>query len=244
MTVVVITGASSGIGEALALNLAAKGGFKLVLVARRTELLDAIVAKIGGANALAVTADVTVRAQVKAAVDAAVQRFGTIDVWVNNAGRGHGSLPSELTEAAIDEQINVNVKSALYGFQEVLPVFKANGKGHIATTSSVLGRLPIVSAQSHTLVAYSAAKHYLNALVATFRAEYAAYNVTVSLLSPGLTQTDFGAVVGMDIRKIPGAQDVAEVAEIYATEVIINRKPDVFTRDSYREGVRAYYGAL
>src|SRR5689334_22378748 len=133
-TVVVITGASSGIGAALAELIAGQGMF-VVLAARRRDALEAVAAKCGD-RSLAVAADVTVRADVRRIVDEALARCGRIDVWVNNAGVGISRPPSELTDEDIDLMIRSNVKSALYGIQEVLPHFKARKAGHIINVSS------------------------------------------------------------------------------------------------------------
>ena len=120
--VVVITGASSGIGAALAERLGREGA-RLVLVARRQSELDAVAARSG--DAIGIAADMTRREEAARVVREAIARFGRVDVWVNNVGRGNLRPPSELTDADIDEMMLVNVKSALYGMQEVLPHFKS-----------------------------------------------------------------------------------------------------------------------
>ena len=107
--VVVITGASSGIGAALA-DLVASRGASVALVARREEALRQVAARCGE-RALPIVADVTERAQIRRVVDETVRRFGRIDVWVNNAGRGITRPPSELTDEDVDEMMRVNVKS-------------------------------------------------------------------------------------------------------------------------------------
>src|SRR5215471_2803238 len=117
--VVAITGASSGIGAALA-ELLAKQGASVALIARREDLLRAVAARCGE-RALPIVADVTNRAEVKRAVNETLRRFGRLDVWVNNAGRGITRPPSELTDEDVDDMMRVNVKSELYGMQEVLP---------------------------------------------------------------------------------------------------------------------------
>src|SRR4051794_31103876 len=114
--VVVITGASAGIGAALARLVAEKGG-RPVLLARREKELNEVAAGCGP-QALPLVTDVTRRAEVTRAVATAVARLGQIDVWVNNAGRGITRVPSELTDADLDEMITANLKSALYGMQE------------------------------------------------------------------------------------------------------------------------------
>src|SRR5262249_38830430 len=127
--VVVITGASAGIGAVLAQLLATRGN-SVVLVARRKKELEAVAAECGN-NALTIVADVSVRADVQRVVRETLERFGKIDVWVNNAGRGITRLPSQLTDEDIDEIMSVNVKSVLYGMQEVLPHFKERGTGQV-----------------------------------------------------------------------------------------------------------------
>ena len=120
--VVVITGASSGIGAELARQLAG-GGARVVLVARRDDVLRDV-AKQCGSEAYLLVADVTRRDEVQRVVRASIERFGHVDVWVNNVGRGITRLPSELRDEDIDDIMRVNVKSALYGMQEILPHFR------------------------------------------------------------------------------------------------------------------------
>src|SRR4051812_15557073 len=118
--VIVITGASSGIGAALA-RLVAKKGARPVLAARRAKELQAVATETGG---LAVIADVTKRQDVQRVLDAAVSKHGRVDVWVNNAGRGISRPVMELTDSDLDEMMAVNVKSALYGMQLAAAHFK------------------------------------------------------------------------------------------------------------------------
>jgi NADP-dependent 3-hydroxy acid dehydrogenase YdfG len=239
--VVVITGASSGIGAALAIEVASRGGHP-VLVARREAELNRIAEQCSG-RALALPADVTRRDQVQGVAQKAIARFGHIDVWVNNAGRGISRAVSELTDQDFDEMMLVNVKSALYGMQAVLPHFKERQQGHIINVSSLLGRLPFATFRS----AYNAAKHALNALTANLRIELKREfpAIAVSLVSPGVVATDFGNNAlggGVDSRKIPGAQPVEEVARVIA-EVIERPRADVYTRPAYKEQVVAYFSA-
>ncbi len=237
--VIVITGASAGIGRATA-ELLARRGAQLVLVARRRELLDEVAAACG-ANADPVVADVTRRDEVVAVVDRALARFGRIDVWINNAGRGISRQPSELTDEDVDEMMLVNVKSALYGMQAVLPHFKARGDGQIINISSMLGRVPFASVRS----AYSASKHFLNAITANIRDEIHATHpqIQVSLVLPGVVATEFGLHArhgGVDSRAFPGAQTAEEVAQVIA-EVIESRRTDVYTRPDGQQMVARYY---
>src|SRR5437667_1275187 len=144
--VVVITGASGGIGAALAKRVAERGGRPVLAARREPELLR--VAAECGRDAVPVVADVTRREQVQRILDAALARFGHLDVWVNNAGRGITRPVSELSDADFDEMMRVNVKSALYGMQAVLPHFRERGRGHIINVSSMLGRVPFAPMRS------------------------------------------------------------------------------------------------
>jgi NADP-dependent 3-hydroxy acid dehydrogenase YdfG len=241
-TIVVITGASGGIGAAVAERLS-RDGMSVALAARRADALEAVAAKCGG-RALPVVADVTVRANVRRIVDETVSRFGRVDVWINNAGVGITRPPSELTDEDIDAMIQANVKSALYGMQEVLPHFKSRHAGHIINVSSMLGRIPFATIRS----AYSGAKHFLNALTAMFRDELReSYpGIQVSLVSPGVVRTEFGLNAmhgGPDSREFPNSQSAAEVAAVIA-RVIATRAPDVYTLPGARERVAAYYASL
>lgn len=161
-------------------------------------------------------------------IGAALERFGHIDVWINNAGRGITRVPSQLTDDDIDEMMRVNVKSVLYGTQEVLPHFKERGTGHVINVSSMLGRIPFASLRS----AYNGAKHFLNALTANFRTEVRSTHpdIQFSLVSPGVVQTEFGANAmhgGPDSRSLPNSQTAEEVAAVIAG-VIETRKADVY----------------
>ena len=239
--VIVITGASAGIGAALAENVG-KGGARPVLIARRGRELEEVAAR-PGPHALSVVADVTKRADVTRAFDAAIAAFGRVDVWVNNAGRGISRPVSQLTDDDIDEMILVNVKGVLYGMQAVLPHFQERGQGHILNVSSMLGRLPLAAIRS----AYSASKHAMNALTANLRMELRASHpgIHVSSVHPGVVATDFGKNAkhgGMDSRAFPGAQSAEEVAGVIA-DVIARPRADVYTRAGAQQMVVGYYAA-
>src|SRR5262245_40285585 len=186
--VVAITGASSGIGAALA-RLVASQGASVALIARRAEALGEVAAACGP-RALAIPSDMTRRGDVRRAIAEALARFGRIDVWINNAGQGITRSPTELTDEDVDDMMRVNVKSALYGIQEILPHFKARGDGHVINISSMLGRVPLALERS----AYTAAKHFLNALTAMIREEVQRTHpgIQISLVAPGVVRLDFG----------------------------------------------------
>ena len=238
--VVVVTGASSGIGEAVAQLAAAQ--HQVVLVARRQAALEAVAERCQGRGHVNV-ADVSIRTDVRRVVEESIARLGRVDVWINNVGQGITRVPSELTDDDIDDVMQVNVKSTLYGMQEVLPHFKTRGEGHIINVSSMLGRIPFAMIRS----AYSGAKHFLNALTAMFREEIQQTHpgIQISLVWPGIVHTNFGLNAihgGPDSRSLPGAQTAEEVARVIVG-VIESRAPDVYTRAGARDRVVGYYSS-
>lgn len=240
--VVVITGASSGIGAALARRLQAEG-LALVLGARRRELLEEV-ARAGGDHAITVVTDVTRRADVERLRDAALDAFGHVDVWVNNAGRGIFRQPLELTDADVDEMMDVNFRSALYGMQAIVPHFRERGAGHLINVSSFLGRVPLVTFRS----AYNAAKAALNALTANVRMELSNDfpDIHVSLVMPGVVRTDFhrNALGAPNETGGPGggvpAQSADEVAE-RMVDLIAHPVAELYTNPASAEIARRYY---
>ncbi len=240
--VVVITGASAGIGAALAERLAARGD-RAVLVARREKELRDVAARCAG-RAYPIVADVTSREEVRRVVREAIAQLGHVDVWVNNAGRGITRPVSQLTDDDVDDMLRVNVKSALYSMQEILPHFIERGTGQIVNVSSMLGRVPMASFRS----AYNGAKHFLNAITANLRDELRDQHpgIIVSLVSPGVVATEFGvnaAYGGPDSRALPMSQPVEEVAEVIE-RVIDTRATDVYTRRGMRQMAIDYFSAL
>lgn len=239
---IIITGASSGIGAALATTLAQRGD-RVVLGARRREALEAVAARCEGRATIVVT-DVTRRDDMRRLIETAQASLGRIDVLVNNAGQGISRMPSELSSDDIDTMVDINIKSVLYGMQEVLPVFKQQGRGHIINISSMLGRIPYAVIRS----AYCGAKHFVNALTATFREEVQAAHpdIQVSLFSPGVVYTEFGKNAvhgGPDSRQLPEGQDVEEVAAVLA-RMIDTRARDMYSRPGFAARVAEYYATV
>jgi NAD(P)-dependent dehydrogenase (short-subunit alcohol dehydrogenase family) len=239
--VVVVTGASSGIGAALAEELGRRGA-RLVLVARRREKLEEVARRLPAAEV--VVADVTRRPDVQGALDAALGRFGRVDVWVNNAGRGISRPLEQLTDEDVDTMMRDNLKSALYGMQVVLPHFKDRRHGTIVNVSSMLSRVPFATIRS----VYSASKAALNSLTETLRFELARDfpGIRVVLVLPGVVATDFGNNAvggGPDSRTLPGAQTVEEVARTVADGLRAGRH-DIYTRPDRLENVLGHLRGL
>jgi short-subunit dehydrogenase len=206
--VVVITGASSGIGEATA-RLAHARGARVVLAARRADRLAALAAELPGA--VTVTADVTRAADRQAIVDAALEAFGRVDVLVNNAGRG---LHVPLAEVDPDDHaaiVELNVVAALAMMQVVLPAMRSQGEGAIVNISSGTARRVIPG-----IGAYAATKTALNMLSAVAREEFAPDGIVVSTVLPTYTTSEFHDVLqaGAGFSRDPVDADTVEhVAE-------------------------------
>jgi NADP-dependent 3-hydroxy acid dehydrogenase YdfG len=241
--VVVVTGASAGIGAALAREVGRRGG-SVVIAARRADRLAEVAASTN-APCLPVQADVTRRADVTGILDAAIAKFGKIDAWVNNAGRGISRSVEQLTDDDVDEMVRMNVKSALYGMQAVLPHFKERHRGHLVNVSTMLARVPFASFRS----AYSAAKHALNSLTENVRMDLSRDypGIVVTCVMPGVVQTDFGLNAlggGPDSRAMPGGQTAEQVAAIVADTLERGRGGDVYTALGALERVLQYISGL
>lgn len=205
--VALVTGASSGIGEAAALALAAAGA-RVVVSARRADRLDDLVRRIeaGGGSALAVPGDVADEAVATAAVTRTVAHFGTIDILVNSAGI---TQAGGVENGNIDEYrrvIDVNLLAALYTCKAAIAPMKAQGRGDIINISSLAARKS-VSAMS----AYSTSKHALNAMTDGLRQEVGAHGIRVCILMPGSTSTEV-------------AENISDPASRAAIKAHVNRE--------------------
>jgi short-subunit dehydrogenase len=240
--VIVITGASGGIGAVLAKQLAARGD-KLMLAARRANELRQVARSCGRGTHPFVT-DVTRRQDVARLRDEAIRTFGQVDVWINNAGRGINRHVLDLTDQDFDEMMAVNLKSALYGMQAIIPHFQENGTGHLINISSGLGRIPFATFRS----IYSASKAALNSLTANLRmdlrAEYP--NIHVSLVMPGVVSTEFAQNVlhsdpdtGGPPPGVP-SQTAEEVAAAIIN-LIDNPQAEIYTNPTQAQTVARYY---
>jgi NADP-dependent 3-hydroxy acid dehydrogenase YdfG len=217
--VIVITGASSGIGESTARLLAARGA-RVVLGARRADRLERLAADIqraGGTARLRVT-DVTRRADVAALVDAARAEFGRVDVVVNNAGIMPLSPLDALEVDEWDAMIDVNIRGVLHGIAAALPVFRAQGSGQFINVSSVAGHVVMPTA-----AVYCATKFAVAALSEGLRQEAGAA-IRVTVISPGVVESELAHTITHadtaraidDFRKVALPADAIARAIAYA----------------------------
>jgi NADP-dependent 3-hydroxy acid dehydrogenase YdfG len=187
--VILITGASSGIGAGIARELGAAGG-KLMLGARRTDRLEALVGEITakGGEALARSLDVTDRANVAAFTEEARRRWGRIDAIVNNAGVMPLSPMASLKVDEWDRMIDVNIKGVLYGIAAVLPGMTARGSGHVINIASI-GALAV----SPTAAVYCATKYAVRAISDGLRQEHG--DIRVTCIHPGVVESELANTI-------------------------------------------------
>jgi NADP-dependent 3-hydroxy acid dehydrogenase YdfG len=185
--VVVITGASSGIGASTA-KLLARHGAKVVLGARRKDRIDAVVQEIcaAGGQAMGFAADVTKRAEVEALIQGAVDSFGRVDVLVNNAGIMPIAPIQAFKVEEWDRQIDVNIKGVLYGVAAALPQMQKQKSGHIINLASVIG----IKVFAPGGVVYGATKAAVRVLTEGLRMELHSQNIRCTIISPGAIATE------------------------------------------------------
>lgn len=213
--VVVVTGASEGIGLATARLLASEGA-KVALAARSIDKLHALAGELG--DSLALEADMTEPASITAMVEATVAHFGRVDVLVNNAGRALRASVADIKAEDFQSIVELNVYGPLLAMQAVIPHMRRQGGGSIVNISSNVSKMAIP-----TIGAYAATKYALNGLTLTARGELAADGIVVTVMHPGLTATNFGrnAMIDPSVASSPpptggstmtpdSAEDVAE----------------------------------
>lgn len=196
--VIVITGASSGLGEAAARHLSAQGAI-VVLGARRVQRIQSLAEELqkNGGKALAVETDVTQYDQVQKLVHAAVESFGRIDVMINNAGLMPHSPLERLKVDEWDRMVDVNIKGVLYGIASALPYMMKQKSGHIINVSSVAGHKV-----TYAGAVYAATKHAVRALSEGLRQEVKPYNIRTTIISPGAVATELpDSISEKDISK-------------------------------------------
>ncbi|SOT45538.1 SDR family oxidoreductase [Burkholderia cenocepacia] len=187
--VVVITGASSGLGEETARHLAQRGA-KLVLGARRVDRLERLADEIGAGRQAMLETDVTERDAVQRLVDRAVNLHGRIDVMLNNAGLMPSSMLERLHVDEWDRMIDVNIKGVLYGIAAALPHMIRQKGGHIINVSSVAGHKVGPGG-----AVYAATKHAVRALTEGLRQEVKPHNIRTTILSPGAVATELTRII-------------------------------------------------
>jgi NADP-dependent 3-hydroxy acid dehydrogenase YdfG len=189
--VVAVTGASGGIGEAIARRLAA-AGCAVVLGARRTNRLESVVADIAadGGRAVAVSVDVTKREDVERFVSTAVETFGRLDVLVSNAGIGPISPMRSRLRDEWNAMLDVNVRGVLHGIDAALPVFEDQGRGHFVTIVSTAG-IQIVP----TMAVYAGSKNAVRTILEGLRQESTDGVIKTTAISPGYVRTDIASTI-------------------------------------------------
>ena len=241
-SVVVITGATSGIGRATA-HAFARRGASLVLGARRQQVLERTAEECRGlgADVLAFPLDVADEEAVRALADAAVQRFGRIDVWVNNASVAVWGRVDEIPTPDIRRVIDVNLFGYVYGARAVLPVFRAQGSGVLINVGSVVSRVTVPYAAPYVM-----SKHAVRVLGGVIRQELATEGVKgvhVSTVMPGTIDTPFfdhsGNYLGRSLRAMPPVYTPERVARTIVHCARFPRR-EVFVGNSARAMAQQY----
>jgi NADP-dependent 3-hydroxy acid dehydrogenase YdfG len=226
--VIAITGASSGIGEATALELAARGA-TVVLGARRIDRLTTLAERIhqAGGRAEVLPVDVTQRADLARLVEAAVERFGRLDVFVSNAGIARTSPMVDLDVESWDAMIDVNLRGVLHGIAATLPVFRSQGHGHFVTIVSTSG-LKIVPTQA----VYAGTKNAVRTLLEALRQESTDGTVRTTSISPGYVRTELADYIDdpdirEDVRRRMATLGISPDAVARAVAFAIEQPDDV-----------------
>jgi NAD(P)-dependent dehydrogenase (short-subunit alcohol dehydrogenase family) len=197
--VVVITGASAGIGRATALAFAREGAH-LVIAARRAEKLAEVRTAVEalGARCLPVVTDVAVEAQVEHLLASTLETFGQVDIWINNAGYGLSASIEMTTVEEMERIWRVNYMGAFYGTQVALRQMRRQERGHIMNVSSMAARFPLPLGGAYTVTKYA-----MNGLTETLALELEGTGIHASVIMPSVTESEF--VQAME-KKLPDAE--------------------------------------
>lgn len=225
--VIVITGASSGIGRAAAEHLAAEGA-AVALCARRTAALDAVVAGITarGGRAVGLTADVTIEADMQRLVSTAVESFGRLDVVICNAGIGYHQRFADTPTDVMRRLMDVNVMGTLYAARAAMDVFTRQGSGHIIAISSIVGRRGIGGSSL-----YSATKAAQLGFIEGLRAEFEGTPFRASVVLPVGTSTEFHDAIRRDFGHDTQGQGPRQTPDSVAKAIVkcvISPIPEVY----------------
>ena len=227
--VIAITGASAGIGYATAVRMA-RDGASVAMCARRKDRLDAAASEIerAGGSALSIVGDVTREEDMTMLVDRTIERFGSLDVMVCNAGFGVAGAIDDITPDQMRKLVDVNYMGTYYAARAALPVFRRQGRGHIIVVSSIVGKRGVPY-----MGAYSATKFAQVGMAECLRAEFAGTDIHVTVVYPVSTETEFFEVMSRETgttiaRSTHGPrQDVTIVADAIA-RAIERPVPEVF----------------
>jgi short-subunit dehydrogenase len=240
--VIVITGASSGIGKATALALAPEKP-RLVLVARRRKLLEELLAQVEskGGSALALALDLSQSENVDLMIRRTVERFNRIDVLINNAAFGYYGTVENTPPAIVREIFDLNFEAPLSAMQRVIPIMRRQGGGHIVNVSSVAGKrgLPLSGI-------YCATKFALNGLSEALRIEVKEDNIHVTIINPAATATEFGQSIREgDVHARFKPVGYVQPAEDVAASIVASLKmPKVEVYPYYKSRLVAWMNAL
>jgi NAD(P)-dependent dehydrogenase (short-subunit alcohol dehydrogenase family) len=238
--VAVITGASMGIGEAIA-KLFLQEGAKIVLCARDLPRTQAAEQRIGGGgNTLSVACDVSKRDQVDALVKAAVAKFGRIDIFVNNAGFGLNDAVADMDMAEFRRMFDTNLFGAVDCMQAVIPLMRQQGGGDIVNISSVSGHI-----STPYMSGYAATKHAMNAIGKAARMELLRYNINVLTVCPGYIATDFvkNMTKGKNPQRVGSSVKYAVTPDVVADATLqgmLKRKREVIVPKFYKWFIKLY----
>jgi len=242
--VAVITGASMGIGEAIA-KLFLQEGAKLVLCARDQARVEAAAQRIGGveSNVLCVTCDVSRRDQVDALMQAALQKFGRIDILVNNAGFGLNDSIEKIDTRELRRMFDTNFFGALDCMQAAIPIMRRQGGGDIVNISSVSGHIA-----TPYMGGYAATKHAMQAIGMAARMELKRHDINVVTVCPGYIKTDFAQnmIKGSQPQRIGGSARRGATADFVAKDTLkalLKRKRQAVTPWIYWMAIKLYENA-